>query len=208
MAKLPFIACTAAALAALAATGAAAQSKLIMVSSFKNTGNVAGNKEEIEVLSYSFGSSQSGRVSKVDSFTIKQGVKPAPAPGGVQVAVGDVTGDAATVGGSQSMTVGSGQTESGQATGKRQHLPMRSRSYYDQNASPPAKGTVWVRVSSPWTACRVGTRYPSIELNTGAKRHVLQDVVVSSCGGSSAQGDRPTEEVAFYYNKIAFTYAH
>ena len=35
---------------------------------------------------------------------------------------------------------------------------------------------------------------------------ILQDVAVASCGRSAAD-DRPTEEVAFYYNKIAFNYS-
>lgn len=113
---------------------------------------------------------------------------------------------AASPGANETLTVGGGRTEtaSGQATGKRQHMPIRARAYYDQ---PLATGSVWVRVASPWTACRVGARYPSIELGDGAARYVLQDVTVASCGGSRDADDRPTEEVAFYYNKIAFNYA-
>lgn len=38
---------------------------------------------------------------------------------------------------------------------------------------------------------------------------VMTDVVISSVtpGGSAAADDRPTEEVAFYYNRISFNYA-
>lgn len=87
---------------------------------------------------------------------------------------------------------------SGQATGKRQHMPLRTRAHYDH---PLGKGSVWIRVSSPWAACRVGARYPSLELAGGGKTYRLQDVTVAACGGTSAD-DRPTEEVAFYYNRI------
>ena len=107
---------------------------------------------------------------------------------------------ATPAGANETLTVGGGRTETvGQATGKRQHLPIRARTYYD---APLAKGSVWVRVSSPWAACRVGARYPSIELGGGAKRYVLQDVTVVSCGRSGDADDRPTEEIAFYYNKV------
>ena len=70
------------------------------------------------------------------------------------------------------------------------------------------KGSVWVRVASPWAACRVGVRYPSIELSDGTKRYVLQDVTVANCGGLSAPAGQPAEAVAFYYNRIAFNYGH
>jgi len=54
-------------------------------------GEAAPHKDEIEILSYSWGATQAARVSKVDSFTIKQGT--AAARGGVNVAAGDVNGD-------------------------------------------------------------------------------------------------------------------
>jgi len=75
-------------------------------------------------------------------------------------------------------------------------------------ATPLDKGSVWVRVATPWAACRVGARYPSLELGGAGKRYVLQDVTVASCGGSRGADDRPTEDIAFYYNKIAFNYAN
>jgi type VI protein secretion system component Hcp len=46
--------------------------------------------------------------------------------------------------------------------------------------------------------------HPSLTLAGQGKRYVLQDVTVGSCGGTAAGDDRPTEEVAFYYSKIAF----
>lgn len=104
----------------------------------------------------------------------------------------------ASVGPNETITIGGGRTEtaSGQATGKRQHMPIRTRAYYDQ---PRGKGSVWIRVGSPWAACRVGARYPSLRLAEGAQAYTLEDVTVVSCGDAD---DRPTEEVAFYYNKV------
>ena len=54
-------------------------------------------------------------------------------------------------------------------------------------------------MSSPWTACKVGARYPSLELGDGAKRYLLQDVTVSSCGD-----DPHPEEIGFAYKAIKF----
>ena len=60
----------------------------------------------------------------------------APAPGGgVRVAGGDVDGDGrADVGASKTVTVG-GSRSAGQATGKRQHKPLRYRAYTDTSTS-------------------------------------------------------------------------
>lgn len=79
---------------------------------------------------------------------------------------------------------------------------------WDSRATPAAKGSVWVRMSSPWAGCRVGKRYPSLELGEGGKTYTLQDVTVANCGRSGDADDRPTEEVAFYYNKIVFNAAN
>jgi type VI protein secretion system component Hcp len=103
--------------------------------------------------------------------------------GGVQVAVGDVTGDGSP-------------TASGLPTGKRQHKPMSL-------TAPLDKGSVTVRGRFP--VCTVGARYPSLELGGAAARYRLTDVVVTSCAsGSSAGESLPMEEVSFNYAKIEF----
>lgn len=181
-------------------------------------GEAAGKEKWIEIQGWDW-----GRTAKVDSLTIKQSATDGAKGGNVEfewkveegesappgdpdrpIVAGTVPNPA--VGANEKLTVGGARTEtaSGQATGKRQHMPIRTRTTYD---APLAKGSVWVRVSTPWAACRVGARYPSLELGGGAKRYVLQDVTVASCGGSGDADDRPTEEVAFYYNRIAFNYA-
>lgn len=245
----------AAALAALAAASAAAQSPPTL----RIVTETPMAPKDIEVLSYSWGQPQAaGRVSKVDAFTIKQGVQPADpgqsgewiadverpsagsassekggtedinigvgelqegkkkgnveyswkveegesapprprpsdvtlkrgqsaAPGGVSVAAGDVTGDGAA-------------SSSGLPTGKRQHKPVVV-------SAPLDKGSVRVKVKFPWAACKVGTRYPLLQLSGDGGTYDLHDVTVASCGGSASA---PTEEVAFYYNRIAFNTA-
>lgn len=94
---------------------------------------------------------------------------------------------------------------SGQATGKRQHKPLLARGYYD-SSSPPQSGTLTVLASGG--SCRVGARYPSLELTGGGKTYVLQGVTVTSCGGgSAAAGDGLlTEEISFAYKSIEFDY--
>lgn len=101
----------------------------------------------------------------------------------------------ASVGANETITVGGGRTET--AFGGRR-LPVGSKLTV-QVTRPLAKGSVWIRVATPWSACRVGARYPSLELAEGAQAYTLEDVTVASCGDAD---DRPTEEVAFYYNKV------
>lgn len=242
----------AAALATLAASGAASGPVVSGELFVRLPAGAHGKGEQIEIQSYQWGSPQAGRVSKVDGFTVKQGVKPAdpgqygewiadversqgsgggvtlkgskigenaprPKPsdvtlkrgtsgsantGGVRVASGDI--DGAPVGANETLTVGSSQTES-QATGKRQHRPLAAQNYYDQSpAEPLLSGSVRVKVKFPWLSCKVGARYPTLQLGGATGNYVLQDVTVASCGGT---GSTSTEEVAFYYNRIAFNYA-
>ena len=176
--------------------------------------DVPAGKGEIEVLSYSWGATRAGGKMHMEDISaaptskdgakggnvefewkVEEGESAPPPPGGVRVAAGDVDGDGRAA---PAKTVKSPRdAASGLPTGKRQHKPVTF-------TKPLDKGSVWVRVATPWAGCRVGARYPSLALSDGAKRYLLQDVVVSSCGGSSAADDRPTEEVAFYYNKVAF----
>jgi hypothetical protein len=164
------------------------------------------HKNQIEILSYSWGATQSshstggggmgagkvsmqgisaptapggeGKTSKVDAINIKQNV-PASAAGGVQVAVGDVTGDGA-------------DAASGLPTGKRQHKPLIL-------SMPLATGSVTVRGKFP--GCMVGARYPTMRLGNAARRYTLQDAVITSCA-TVRGGAAPMEEVSFNYAKI------
>jgi type VI protein secretion system component Hcp len=219
----------AAALTAFAATSAAAAgANLFLKFNDSTRSDIAKGGGQIEIESYSWGAARTAAQGKVEhEWKVEEGESAPPPPGGVSVAAGDVDGDSraakkprTTV---KTLAPGATKPTTGQATGdpdqpvltgnvpnasaaKRQHRPVTITKEWDastpQLAKPLEKGSVWVRVATPWTACRVGARYPSLELGDGTKRHVLQDVTVASCGGSSAQ-----EEVAFYYNRIAFNYA-
>lgn len=111
-----------------------------------------------------------------------------------------------TVGANETLTVGGGRTESGLPTGKRQHKPFTITKEVDKSSpqmmqalAPPSQGSVRVRVKMPWLACRVGATYPRLELAGGGKRHVLEDVRVTSCGRS---GGSPEESITFVYGKL------
>lgn len=98
--------------------------------------------------------------------------------------------------GEAEITLKGAPAASGLPTGKRQHKPISV-------TKPVDKGSVSLKLKSAWDGCRVGARYPSLQLSEGAKTHTLSDVVVASCGAASGDADdRPTEEVAFYYNKV------
>ena len=187
----------AAALTAFAATSAAAGK----FDAYLELGGIRGETEvhkdqrrqHIELLSYSFGSAQG--VAKVEGFTVKQGVKPykldrvfvkswstsgdagtSPPPlgGGVRVASGDVND--ATVGADEKLAVGTGQTETGQATGKRVHKPLNAQIHYDAGS---------VTLSGRFPACRVGAAYDSAAIGHGNGRYEMSDVVVTSCATES-----------------------
>ena len=81
-------------------------------------------------------------------------------------------------------------------------LTISKSNNWAARATPLPRGSVRVKTKLPWLACRVGTRYPALELVDGARRHRLEDVTVASCSTSGDADDRPTEEVAFYYNRI------
>jgi len=217
----------AAALAALAASSAAAAPPFSLVtSSFKNSGSSSGkaHRDEIEVLSYSFGQSQAGRVSKVDGFTVKQGVKNDPkqygewiadverpqqqgyAPANTKYSTVKLTrGSDGGSGGSNELKM---EDSAGSAAAKERQAgtkevvaePDKDRAGFSgrgldiarvdgQMAKPADKGSVWVRVATPWSACRVRARYPSLELGGGRQAYRFEDAVVTGCAPDGASFD-------------------
>ena len=65
--------------------------------------------------------------------------------------------------------------------------------------SPPAPGSVIVKTEWPWTACQVGTSYPSLSLFGGAQGYLVEDLTVSKCGSAAGA---PVESVTFDYQKL------
>lgn len=54
--------------------------------------------------------------------------------------------------------------------------------------------------------CNSGEHVRSVEVAEGSRAYTLYDVRLECGTASGAAGDRPTEEIAFYYNKIQFQY--
>ena len=89
--------------------------------------------------------------------------------------------------------------------------PIKSR-YFDEwtvevegpegeegsQSAPAAQGSLLVTVNTAWPACRVGARYPALELADGARTYRLGDVTISSCGGTAAPG----RSITFAYGKL------
>lgn len=185
----------AAAIAALATASAAAGGPAVLTLGSEGVGGTPqgakGDKPRIaviELMAFEWGSGADsvnlGSWAKADGLAVNW----------------DTPGSAARVSKVDSLSVkqnAAGQpTVSGLATGKRQHKPFTL-------ATPLDKGSVWIRVASPWADCRPGARYPSLSIAEGARTYRLLSVTVSGCGRSAVEG-APTEEVAFTYSKISY----
>jgi type VI protein secretion system component Hcp len=132
-----------------------------------------------------------GKVSMQD-LSVMRGPRQTTSADGTQSATG--TEKFGAVGGMHR------DSSSGQATGKRQHKPIRARGYYD-SAAPQATGSLTIAGKFP--GCVVGTRYSSLTLGGRGKRYTLQDAIITSCATASG-GALPMEEVSFNYAKISF----
>lgn len=209
----------AACLAALAASSAAAAKeparRLIDNEgyawlSLAPSGQQAGKGERLEVQSWQWGAVPSNsRQGGANELTMDDTAgKEKMRPGGGQ-ASGDIVMKGSKIGENSAAAVGrvSGiATDPAEPAGARTGHSMLGASEKitvggaRTESAPAEKGSVWVRVSSPWAACRVGTHYPSIAFVGGGKSYELEDVQVADCGGRSASG--PTEEISFVYNKV------
>jgi hypothetical protein len=181
IANFTFHAILAAALAALAATSAAAGpvSGEVFV---KLPGAASSGGGHIEIHSYSFGAA---RVSKVEGFTVKQGIArhrsdaSAGKGGSNEISMDDTAGGekmqpgggSASGAGVKRVFVKSWST-SGDASGERTHKPLRMRMEYDAGS---------VTLAGRFSACRVGTAYPNVAIGHGGERYDIQDATVTAC---------------------------
>ena len=181
-------------------------------------GEVA-SEGQIEILSWSWGISQaSGKVSKIDSISIKQGT--AKAKGNVEYGWKVEEGESAPPrpGGTEDIAIGVGELQggdveaevttlpaaaaSGTPTGKRQHKPITITKPVDK-ATPklleaaakgkvfqaePARGSGSLVAMVPTGTCRAGARYATAEFGTGSRVYKLEDVIVSGCSAVASGG--------------------
>lgn len=194
---------------------------------------VPRDARQIAVESFSWGATQAvyghgtgggmatGRVNKIDSFTVKQGSAAGPAPGGafpgvdglkseVEVAESapapkppnpsDVTLKRGTASVPPELPVMAGSVEpgaSGMPAGKRQHGWVTVTK--DAGAKtvvfphPLERGSARVKVRFPWLDCAVGDRYPEASLEGAGMRYELKDVTITSCA---------TEQISLNYAKV------
>jgi type VI secretion system secreted protein Hcp len=141
--------------------------------------------------------------------------------GGVYVAAGDVNGDAATLDTDGKLGAKTMRTA---AAGKADEIEILSWSWGETQSGtfnkPQGDGPGWVRMTlKRGFSGRAGLRelyesggeIPEITLTTeeGGQylKYKLERCFIKSWSTSGDADDRPTEEVAFYYNKIAFNYA-
>lgn len=106
-------------------------------------------------------------------------------------------------------------TATGSASGKHQHKPLAIVKRIDKSSPimmhrKLAPATKLLVVEGRFDACEPGKHYPQLEVGQDGKNYQLHNVHVEGCSKVNATSgdadDRPTEEVAFYYNKIAFSY--
>ena len=196
----------AAALAALAATSAAAgPARVVSGEVFvKLPGAAASGDGHIEITSYSFGAS---RVSKVDGFSVKQGVErhrsDASAGKGAsnEISMDDSAGhEKMQPGGGSASGIGVKPVfvKSWSTSGDAGSFPGRGldiATVDGQSASGQATGKRMhkplrmrmaydagsVTLSGRFPGCRVGAAYPTAAIGHGDELYELQDVTVADC---------------------------
>lgn len=61
-------------------------------------------------------------------------------------------------------------------------------------------------VKAPRGTCKVGRRYPAVDLQGGQRFYTMTGVVVTGCTASSADGSIPTETLSLNFDKITWKY--
>ncbi|MGF1550823.1 MAG: type VI secretion system tube protein Hcp [Sphingomonadaceae bacterium] len=150
----------------------------------KGESSDARGGEQIELLSWSFGTSRAASIEKVAGMS--------------EIKAERHSSKAGSAGSAQTVTIGSDRSErtSGLPTGKRQHRPMIG-------TKPAAEGSLTAVI--PAGLCKVGARYQSAELDADGRVYRMSDVVVTSCSPASAGGGgevQPVETISLNYVKI------
>lgn len=145
------------------------------------------HKEEIEILSWSWGASQmggmgahagggGGGVGKVEqSWKAEKGAKAAPAPGEAGITL------------------------------KRRAPVVAKSGVAPVRLVPASRDAGSLTTMVPAGMCRAGARYETVELSTGEQVYRMKDVLVTACApGAASQDDRPMESISFNYTKIEY----
>lgn len=144
------------------------------------------------------------KVTKVDSFTIKQKVKPARPVGTSDVTMKRGTSSAKERPGPSEVQSDTDRTRTSGgyvltsprhaagATGANETLTIGANR---TEADPPPQGTLRVKLRFPWLACEEGKFIPQLIMGKPVKVYTLHDVVVIGCTSDSA---------TFSYAKVEF----
>lgn len=199
----------AAAIAAAMTFGAASPA---LAGGYLKLGDIKGestdkdHKGEIEVLSWSWGQTNSGGIhhgggmgsGKVNVQDINVMTRPTAPTADVRSGpAGDLDGDG------RAETSTPRDSATGMASGRRQHSPMTVRKTIDK-ASPllmRARAAGGLTATVPAGVCRVGARYPTAEFGTADGIYRLSDVTVTACT-AAAGGDRPMETLSLNFAKV------
>jgi hypothetical protein len=176
----------AAVIAALAASGAAAGSDFYL--KIRDPGAAAsGGWRQIELQSFSWGTTQSAARSNLNSSKSK--TVHTDNVGDARVAAGDLNGD------------GKPDAAADAATSRT----LVASHVFETRAAPLAQGSARVKVKLPWLDCAEGRDLGDAELVTPTMRYELQNVIISSCSIPKLDGaskDAAMEEVSFNYSKL------
>jgi hypothetical protein len=142
----------------------------------------AGGGAKIRIVSYSFGSPSSFGEWIADTE------RPSSHPGrGIDIA--SVDGEILPPAGRPQ-----GMASSGKATAGPNRRPRSMTA-----AAPPDSGSLLLTLNSPWPDCRVGKRYPQLELGGTGTTYRLKDAVITNC---AAGGAGATKSLSLDYRKL------
>lgn len=145
----------------------------------------AGHRGQIEVVSYSWSPAQAHGNDHELEMDVPAG-RAQPPPSGASAKFGVISGahrdsSRTSVGGDPDRPVVAGSVPDAGAAREGKLQTLRARAVADIDKPPHGRSSVWIRVATPWAACRVGARYPAMTLSGNGRGHRLEDVRVSSC---------------------------
>jgi hypothetical protein len=178
--------------AAISTAAIAGGAAYLKIGDIKGESSNSKHEGEIAIESWSWGSARGG-ASKVDSLTVKQGTARTEHEVEMDVHVGKAPDEAETRLKAQPKTTRS----KGDIRLKRGVSETAGRG---RAAPAPGAGSVRITTAARWSGCRVGARYPVLELGDSDSRYRLIDATVTGC--ATATDSIPTEEISFVFTKI------